>query len=75
MRTDPTQPSFNWSRSYGAASDSNGNFVIRNIDLGKYRLRASRTGFITLEYGARGSQRSGSEVDLIRAQQLKNADF
>lgn len=75
MRTDSAQPSYDWSRSLGATSDSGGSFLIRNIEPGKYRLRASRNGFITLEYGTRGAQRSGTEMDLGRPQQLKDVDF
>jgi 5-hydroxyisourate hydrolase-like protein (transthyretin family) len=75
MRTDSTQPSYDWARSYGAISDAGGVFVIRNIAPGKYRLRASRNGFITLEYGTRDSQRSGTELDLGHPQQLKGVDF
>lgn len=75
IRTDATGTSENWTRSYTASSDSTGNFAIRNIDPGKYRLRASRNGFVTLEYGARGSKRFGTVLDLDSAQQLKGADL
>ncbi len=74
MRIDSTPGSSDWLGSYAATSDSAGKFTIPNIDPGKYRLRASRNGFITLEYGARISQRSGTLLDLGRAQELKDVD-
>src|SRR6476620_10712945 len=43
------------ARSYSATSDSSGKFSIVNIDPGKYRLSATRTGFVNAEYGARDS--------------------
>jgi protocatechuate 3,4-dioxygenase beta subunit len=75
MRTDSTQISYDWTRSYGASSDSVGRFAIRNIAPGRYRLRASRNGFVTLEYGARASRRDGIVLDLDRPQQLKNVSL
>jgi hypothetical protein len=75
MRTDSTQASYDWTRSYAASSDSTGKFATRNVDPGKYRLRASRNGFVTLEYGARASRPSGTALDLERPQQLKDVDL
>ena len=72
MRADSTQAfsQSDWMRSYGATSDSGGKFIIRNVDPGKYRLKATRNGFISLEYGARSAQRSGAVLDLGSPQQL-----
>src|SRR5437016_2703324 len=75
MRADSTQASYDFTRSYTASSDAAGKFAIRNIDPGKYRLRASRNGFVTLEYGARAAQRSGTVLDLEHPQQLKDVDL
>jgi 5-hydroxyisourate hydrolase-like protein (transthyretin family) len=72
MRADSTQAfsQSDWMRSYGATSDSGGKFMIRNVDRGKYRLKATRNGFISLEYGARSAQRPGTVLDLGSPQQL-----
>ena len=39
---------------------------------GKYRLRASRNGFVVVEYGARPSRQSGTVFDLTSPQQFKD---
>ena len=72
MRTDSAQSRDNWTRSYSASSDSTGKFAIQNIEPGQYRLRASRNGFLTTEYGAHKSRPSGTVLDLERPQQLKD---
>ena len=74
LRTDSTQASGDWTRSYAASSDSTGKFAIRNIDPGKYRLRASRNGFVTLEYGTRAYKGSGTVLDLDSPRQLREVD-
>ena len=75
MRIGSTPDSGDYMRSYAASSDSAGKFAIPNIDPGKYRLRASRNGFVTLEYGARASQHSGTLLDLDHPQQLNDVDL
>src|SRR5262249_20320261 len=35
-------------------TDGEGRFAMRDIEPGQYRLRASRAGFIDMEYGSRG---------------------
>jgi hypothetical protein len=74
LRSDSTQASGDWTRSYAASSDSTGKFAIRNIDPGKYRLRASRNGFVTLEYGTRAYKGSGTVLDLDSPRQLREVD-
>jgi hypothetical protein len=74
-RINSTSDSADWTRDYYVTSDSTGKFVIPNIEPGKYRLRASRNGFLDLEYGAHGSQTTGAVLDLERPQQLKNIDL
>src|SRR5215471_8786715 len=37
---------------YSTTSDAAGKFAMKDIEPGKYRLTASRTGFATVEYGA-----------------------
>src|SRR5580700_11382171 len=40
---------------YGGATDAAGRFEIQSIEAGRYSLIASRNGFVTLQYGARGT--------------------
>ena len=75
MYTDSTQASYEYSRSYAALSDAAGKFAIRNVDPGRYRLQATRNGFVPLEYGARASRRSGTELDLDQPRQLKDIEL
>src|SRR5438067_5370897 len=73
MRTD--SPSYDGTRNYAASSDSTGKFAIGNVEPGKYRLRASRNGFVTVQYGGRTWPRSGTVLDLARPQQIKDVDL
>ncbi|MFN7997470.1 MAG: carboxypeptidase-like regulatory domain-containing protein [Bryobacteraceae bacterium] len=58
--------------NYSAVSDPGGNFVISGIEPGRYRLSASRTGFVRLEYGARGPMRGGTLLSLSTGQRMKD---
>jgi hypothetical protein len=58
--------------SYSAVADSGGNFAINGIESGKYRLSASRTGFVATQYGARGPSRDGTTLSLQPGQRLKD---
>jgi hypothetical protein len=75
VRTRSTPAPDDWLLDYSAASDSVGKFVIANIEPGKYRLRASRNGFLAFEYGAHGSQTAGTWLDLERPQQMKDIEL
>ena len=58
--------------SYTATSDAGGNFSIKDVEAGKYRLSAQRTGFLMLQYGARGPLRGGTVLSLEPGQRLKD---
>ena len=58
--------------AYTATSDAGGNFSIKDIEPGKYRLSAQRTGFVTLQYGARGPMRGATTLSLSPGQHLKD---
>jgi hypothetical protein len=75
MRVDSAAAPRDITRSFAATSDAAGKFVIRNIDPGKYRLRASRNGFATLEYGSHDSQRPGTVLDLKNPQVLRDIEI
>jgi len=53
-------------------TDACGNFAINGIEPGKYRLSASRTGFVPTQYGARGLSRRGTTLSLQPGKHLKD---
>ncbi|MGA2134341.1 MAG: carboxypeptidase regulatory-like domain-containing protein [Bryobacteraceae bacterium] len=58
--------------SYTATSEAGGGFIIKDIEPGKYRLSAQRTGYVTLQYGARGPMRGGTTLTLSTGQRMKD---
>ena len=64
-----------WLKNYEAVSDGEGAFTLAGIALGKYRLRASRRGFLDARYGAKGGSANGAVIDLESPQTLKDVDF
>ena len=71
------RPAFPVSASnlLSALTDGSGTYSIPNIEPGAYRIRATRTGYLPVVYGARGSQQSGTTLDLGQPQQLKGIDI
>jgi hypothetical protein len=53
-RTD-VQPNLNAPPpSYNTTTDAAGKFAMKDIEPGKYRMTVTRSGFVTMTYGARG---------------------
>jgi hypothetical protein len=50
---------------YGAQTDGGGNFVLRGLDAGAYRLSAERTGFVRTDFGRSGAGRSASSGAIV----------
>src|SRR5437868_5337051 len=63
------------ARSYSASSNASGKFSISNIEPGKYRLSATRTGFVNAEYGARDYLQVGSTLSLDARQRMGELQF
>jgi hypothetical protein len=61
--------------TYGTVSDTGGKFAIKDIEPGKYQLSVSRTGYVTMQYGARAPNRPGVTLSLSPRQQLKEVNF
>ena len=63
------------ARSYSTSSDASGKFGIVNIEPGKYRLSATRTGFVAAEYGARDYMQAGATFTLDPKQNMRDMMF
>lgn len=55
-----------------AQTDDQGRYEIRNLPAGRYTVSASKTGFVTINYGQRRPLRPGTPLDLRDGQQLRN---
>ncbi len=56
-------------------TDVGGRFELKGIDPGRYRLKVSRTGFVTQEYGQRTPNDPGAEIRLSPGQTLRDLLF
>lgn len=63
------------TRSIFAISDGSGRFELKGIEPGRYRLRASRHGFVVQEYGQRKPDDPGAVLTLRPSQELKDLVF
>jgi protocatechuate 3,4-dioxygenase beta subunit len=61
--------------SYSTVTDSGGRFAMKDLEPGRYRLSANRTGFVNGEYGSRGPMRPGTVIALARGQALTDLKF
>ncbi len=67
--------SMNGVHSYGATSDAAGKFSISGIEPGPYRVNASHTGFLNMQYNARRPDGPGTQLSLARAQKMTGVVF
>jgi protocatechuate 3,4-dioxygenase beta subunit len=51
-------------------TDAQGRFEIRDLPAGRYRINASKGGFVPLEYGQRRPSESGTPIELADAQKI-----
>jgi protocatechuate 3,4-dioxygenase beta subunit len=58
------------SQSYTATTTAQGQFSFQNLDPGQYRLSATRSGFVRMEYGARTPNKPGLPITLNPGQRL-----
>jgi uncharacterized GH25 family protein len=59
---------------FGAITDSDGHFQVKNVPAGRYRFSASRTGFVAQQYQAKGLSQ-GAVLSLVPAQQIDDSLF
>ena len=63
------------AHSVSVVTDVGGRFELKGIDPGRYRLKVSRTGFVTQEYGQKSPNDPGSEIRLSPGQNLRDLLF
>jgi hypothetical protein len=63
------------AHTISVVTDVSGRFELRGIDPGRYRLKVSRTGFVTQEYGQRTPNDPGAEIRLSAGQTLRDLLF
>jgi hypothetical protein len=63
------------ARTLSVVTDLNGRFELKAIAPGRYRLKVSRTGFVTQEYGQRAPNYPGTEIRLAAGQNLRDLLF
>ena len=61
--------------TYSATTDASGHYTISGIEPGKYRLNASHTLFLGMEYNERRPGGAGTELDLGRSEKKTGVDF
>jgi hypothetical protein len=71
-KAEVTLSAFNGGKatSYTATTATSGQFSFQNLDPGQYRLSATRSGFVRMEYGARLPARPGLPITLNPGQRL-----
>src|SRR5262245_41032058 len=57
-------------QSYTATTTSGGQFTFQNLEPGQYRLSATRSGYVRMEYGARSPNRPGLPLMLNAGQRV-----
>jgi Carboxypeptidase regulatory-like domain len=65
MRSDPVPGETGPPTSFSTQSDSSGQFAMKDIEPGKYRLTVNRNGYVAFTYGARGPMQLGTTLSLI----------
>ncbi len=70
MRGDPAPGELGPPLSYSTSSDASGQFTMKDVEPGKYRMTAQRNGFVSLAYGARAPMRPGTTLSVSRAQHI-----
>src|SRR5262245_9348803 len=56
-------------------TDSQGRFILKNLEPGSYSLTAQRNGFARQMYGERAPGRGGTPLTIVAGQELKDVIF
>ena len=60
--------------SRSAVSDANGRFEITGVAAGRFRMRASKTGFAPVEYGQSRAMQQGRTITVAEGQRVQGID-
>ncbi|HWC15406.1 MAG TPA: carboxypeptidase-like regulatory domain-containing protein [Terriglobales bacterium] len=58
-----------------AVTDSEGRFLLQNLDAGRYVLSVQRNGYVSQAYGQRNAGESGTTISLVEGQKLTDISF
>jgi len=61
--------------TFSGMTDASGKFSISSVEPGKYRVNASHTGFLNMQYNARRPGGPGTDLELGRAQKISDLVF
>ena len=61
--------------SYRTTTGADGKFSMKDLAPGNYRLRAQRNGFVSAEYGAKGTSGTGTTLELEKGQHRAGIEF
>jgi protocatechuate 3,4-dioxygenase beta subunit len=70
LLTSPDLP-----QSRATATDADGRFEFKTLPAGRYKLTASKAGYVSLEYGQRRAREPGKPIDLGERQTLEKVDI
>jgi hypothetical protein len=62
-------------KSYSATTDNQGRYEFNELPAGRYTLVASKSSYVTLQYGQRRAFESGKPIDLADGATLDKIDF
>jgi hypothetical protein len=58
------------NQAYSASTSTDGRFLLEKVPPGKYRLSASRNGYVRYEFGSRGPNRPGLPITVGAGQKM-----
>src|SRR6266702_2936384 len=75
LRRADVSPNAHSPASYTTSTYESGRFVMRDVEPGQYRLLAARSGFVSMEYGARGPVQAGAALSVDGVRPLQGIVF
>jgi hypothetical protein len=75
MRANPVPGETGPPTTYSTQSNTGGQFAMKDIEPGKYRLTVNRNGYVPFTYGSRGPMRPGTTLSLIRQQHMTDLNL
>jgi hypothetical protein len=63
------------SVEYTVSSGDDGRYVFRNVHPDRYRITASRSGYVRMEYGQRAAGKRGTPLDIVAGRNISGMQF